>query len=284
MSGNTRQFYQLPKSMLRELGAKGSALLLWTLVWDWTKDDRPCFMSNARLAKELGLSERQVKNIVKQLEDEGWLVRWYESINGSSPRRCLRAVLKSPGEEGNMLPHKGDEAPNAGKEAALVTGTEVPCQGEVSFTHTRTDTTSITTSSIKEDDGIQEQVELWYRELGKNSGVSQTTTKEWCRSFCSDFLKNGVMVDKNGKPVMKREAYVTKNFEFRLVNSKQNFYQRSKRVFDPVQAKRDIMWHHKRYHKYQREGKQRQAQQEEGAIQRLKAELEHHGYTVDDDA
>ena len=246
MSGNARQFYQLPKSMLRELGAKGSVLLLWTLVWDWTKDDRPCFMSNARFAKELGLSERQVKNIIKQLKDDGWLVYWYASIDGSSKRRCLRALVKRPSEEGNTLPQEGDEAPSAGKETVLASGTEVHSQGEVSFTHTRTPTTSTTTSSIKEDEGSLNEVEVLFRKLGKSEKVSLTTVKEWCQSFCSDHLKNGVWVDKDGKPLSKVQAYAAKNFEFRLEKTKQNSYQRPKRKLDAKQIEADIRWHKRR--------------------------------------
>lgn len=277
------QFYQLPKSMMPgDSNLKPNQLLVWVMIWSWTKDGRPCFISNAGFAKDLNVTERQVKNILKQLKEMGLVKSWYESVNGSSKTRCFRAVLKPSQRAGSEVPNEGDAIPPHGKENAPLAGTEAPYQGEVSFTHIKTDTKSTSTSSIKEDEGIQKQVELWYRELGRNSGVSQTTTKEWCQSFCSDFLKNEVMVDNNGKPVKRRQAFVTKNFEFRLANSKQNFYQRPEKVFDPEQAKRDIRWHRKRCDLYRREGKEAQATKEWGAIERLRAQLEQNGYAVDD--
>ena len=77
---------------------------LWMMIWSWSKEGKPCFMSNARFAKDLNLSERQVKNILKQLKDMGLVKVWYASIDGSSKRRCLRTVFKPCDFEGNNFP------------------------------------------------------------------------------------------------------------------------------------------------------------------------------------
>ena len=240
-------FYQVPQSMMPGPSKlKLGQCFLWMMIWSWSKEGKPCFMSNARFARDLNLGERQVKNILKQLKDMGLIKVWYASIDGSSKRRCLSAVLKPAAEVGSGLPHAGTELSLSGQESALAEGTEVPFSGEVSFTHTRIDTTSTTTSSIKEDEGSQNEVELLFRQLGKNKGVSMTTVKEWYQSFSSDHLKNGVWVDTDGKPLSKVQAYAAKNFEFRLEKTKQNSYQRPKRKLDAKQIEADIRWHKRR--------------------------------------
>ena len=240
-------FYQVPQSMMPGYsGLSPTQFLAWMMIWSWTKEDRVCFMSNARFAKELNVSERQVKNLLKQLKELGLVILWYSSFNGSSKTRCLRAVLKPSTEVGSGLPHVGIELSLSGQESVHSEGAEVPFAGEVSFTHTRIDTTSTTTSSIKEDEGSQNEVELLFRQLGKNKGVSMTTVKEWYQSFSSDHLKNGVWVDTDGKPLSKVQAYAAKNFEFRLEMTKQNYYQRPKRKLDAKQIEADIRWHKRR--------------------------------------
>ena len=203
-------------------------------------------MSNARFAKELKVSERQVKNLLKQLKELGLVNLWYASINGSSKTRCLRADLKPAAEVGSGFPHAGTELSFSGQESARSEGTEVPPAGEVSFTHTRIDTTSTTTSSIKDDEGSQNEVELLFRQLGKNKGVSMTTVKEWYQSFSSDHLKNGVWVDTDGKPLSKVQAYAAKNFEFRLEKTKQNSYQRPIKQPNLEDVEGKIRYHRRR--------------------------------------
>ena len=239
--------YQFPQSMM-----PGSSKLkpgqgfLWMMIWSWSKEGKPCFMSNARFARDLNLSERQVKNILKQLKDMGLVKVWYESINGSSKKRCLRAVLKPSSSMGNNFPQEGAELPHSGQEVALPLGSEVPFAGEVSFTHTRIDTTSTTTSSIKEEEGSENEVMLLFSQLGKNAGVSVTTVKEWYQSFSSDHLKNGVWVDKDGHPLSKVKTYAAKNFQIRLENTKQNAYQQPRQKPDVEKIKRDISYHMRR--------------------------------------
>ena len=239
--------YQYAQSMMPGYsGLTPTQLLTWIMIWSWSKQDKPCFMSNARFAKELAVSERQIKNVLKQLKDLGLVKFSYESINGSSKKRCLCAVQKQANKVGSALPQAGIESPPSGQEITLPVGTSVPVSGEVSFTHNRIDTISTTTLSIKEEEGSENEVMLLFSQLGKKAGVSMTTVNKWYQSFSSNHLRNGVWVDKDGTPLSKVQVYAAKNFEYRLARTKQNSYQRPKRKLDAEKIEADIRWHKRR--------------------------------------
>jgi hypothetical protein len=239
--------YQYAQSMMPGYsGLTPTQLLTWIMIWSWSKQDKPCFMSNARFAKELAVSERQIKNVLKQLKDLGLVKFSYESINGSSKKRCLCAVQKQANKVGSALPHAGIESPPSGQEITPPVGTSVPVSGEVSFTHNRIDTISTNTLSIKEEEGNENEVMLLFSQLGKNAGVSMTTVKNWYQSFSDGHLKDGVWVDTDGKPLSKVQAYATKNFEYRLAKTKQNSYHRPTKKPNLVDVEGKIRYHRRR--------------------------------------
>ena len=81
-------------------------------VLEGLDNESGCFASNSYLSAHLGLQERQIRNVLKELEDENLIVR--EEING---HRTIRTIINiSLVEAKNCLPHRQKIAAGGGKK------------------------------------------------------------------------------------------------------------------------------------------------------------------------
>ena len=80
----------VPKGILERDDLPLSAKLLYGLV-DALSQEEGCFASNEYVAKHLGLSKRQVQNLLKTLLDAGLIVR---NLDESTGQRHLWTVEK----------------------------------------------------------------------------------------------------------------------------------------------------------------------------------------------
>jgi hypothetical protein len=110
----------LPKEILEHENLSVTAKMAYGII-DGLDGDEGCYASNGYLGRILGVSERQVKNIVGDLLDAGVITRVVHS-NAQGSVRYLRTVarvaLLKAGEEKNCT--------GGGKPVARGEGNEVP--------------------------------------------------------------------------------------------------------------------------------------------------------------
>lgn len=130
-------------------------------------NDDGCFASNAYLSRHLGLGERQIRNILQELDEANLITR--VEING---RRVIRtvekmAVVKALGEEENCLGGRKNIATGGGKK--LPTYNKEDNKGDKD-----TGTASVMKKVIKDLDSIP-----WTSDLPFSSEAFSKAWQSW---------------------------------------------------------------------------------------------------------
>lgn len=74
-------FAQVPNAVMRHRGLSPQAKCLYTLLLTYAWRDSSCFPSQKTLATDLGISDRYVREILKELEREGFLQIQRQGLN-----------------------------------------------------------------------------------------------------------------------------------------------------------------------------------------------------------
>jgi len=262
--------------MMGRKGFNANKVLLWVIVYDWTKDDRPCFKLNRTFGKDLGLSNRSITSILNWLKINSYLRERYEGDEDSGKRRCLYAIRPDLKELGRTLHTTGKKRREGANKSAPKRTQILHALPEGNFTHTRTDTTSTTKSSIKMDEGSKEWTERMFLERSSAFEISRSVVKDWAAEFYEKFHRDGRWSDKHGKDIQDVEQYAHNHLDYRLEKAMPNGVRRKKEVvIDKEKIRREINWHHKRLCSFEAAGNEERANTERAAIQRLEQQLDY---------
>lgn len=79
-----RGFTQVPNSVIKDVSLSRGARLLYVILSSYSWDKDFCYPAQETLAREIGLTDRQVRSLLKELEAAGYIgirKRGYESPN-----------------------------------------------------------------------------------------------------------------------------------------------------------------------------------------------------------
>ena len=119
-----RGFVQLPRAVLFHPNLSDGAKVLFGALLSYAWQDGSCFPGQARLADDLGVTERTIRNRLRELEAAGVL-----RVKQRGQGRTNVYLLLCPGEpeagEGSAPP------PDARNEASAQTGNQIPVRTDV---------------------------------------------------------------------------------------------------------------------------------------------------------
>src|SRR5450755_95050 len=114
-------FVQIPFEVLHDLAVSHAAKLTYGRLLFYAGRDGRCNPAQETLAAEVCLSDRQIRNVLKELHARGWIT-WKRTrtscsydITGPVPERKetsdldMRDRKKTSGEIGNLLPVRSEE-------------------------------------------------------------------------------------------------------------------------------------------------------------------------------
>lgn len=233
--------------------------LVASVIYGYTKQGKPCFMTNTGLAKLLHVSPRTVSAAVNRLIDEGYV----EPLEDGK-RRTLGWK--------NLL--GGVEESSRGGRSQLLGGVEK------SSTRNREHNRDLSKEHNMNDE-IREgerrplhwqQVRDYFLHLNDQERTQYGShCQPWARDFFTYYEARG-WKNKHGDITKWRPVALA---WYR--RSLKNVPQRAVKQVDVVQIRRDIDWHRKRYETYERQDKASQAHAELNAIKRLEQQLNNHG-------
>jgi DNA-binding Lrp family transcriptional regulator len=119
----------IPNALMSYPDLSSTAKLMWARLAQYAGADGACFPSQKRLAGDLGISQRYVKTILKELVEKGFIEKVLPSFNDQIQGRTTRyyfllhPVLAQVSHEGNKCsPHEVNKCSPPG-------GSNVPPQG-----------------------------------------------------------------------------------------------------------------------------------------------------------
>jgi len=72
----TRQSYITIQEWMLELGLKGNELIAFALVWSFSRDNESTYNGSSKyLMRWLGINQRNTREVLKRLEDKGYIVK-----------------------------------------------------------------------------------------------------------------------------------------------------------------------------------------------------------------
>ena len=120
--------------MVTDYNLNGNKLLIYALIWGFSQDDQSCFYGSVSYIVEyFKLSKRAVLNLLGELEKDGLIRKWSETVNGRPtnryaalrPAACVSAsdgCKKCTGEENapvnNVHPDGCKKCTSTGAESA----------------------------------------------------------------------------------------------------------------------------------------------------------------------
>lgn len=73
------KFTQVDHHLLQDPNLKVLEVLIYCYIQSWLKTNEKCFISNARIAKDLGQKSGMIKYYIAKLESKGLLKRWHHN-------------------------------------------------------------------------------------------------------------------------------------------------------------------------------------------------------------
>ena len=89
--------------MVTDYDLNGNKLLIYALIWGFSQDEQSCFYGSVSYIVEyFKLSKRAVLNLLAELEKDGLIRKWTETVNGRPTNRyaALRPAECSPASDG----------------------------------------------------------------------------------------------------------------------------------------------------------------------------------------
>ena len=89
--------------MVTDYNLNGNKLLIYALIWGFSQDDQSCFYGSVSYIVEyFKLSKRAVLNLLGELEKDGLIRKWSETVNGRPTNRyaALRPAECSSASDG----------------------------------------------------------------------------------------------------------------------------------------------------------------------------------------
>lgn len=89
--------------MVTDYNLNGNKLLIYALIWGFSQDDQSCFYGSVSYIVEyFQLSKRAVLNLLGELEKDGLIRKWSETVNGRPTNRyaALRPAECSSASDG----------------------------------------------------------------------------------------------------------------------------------------------------------------------------------------
>ena len=119
--------------MVTDYNLNGNKLLIYALIWGFSQDDQSCFYGSVSYIVEyFKLSERAVLNLLGELEKDGLIRKWSETVNGRPTNRyaALRPAECSSASDGCKSCTSAKNAPvqnmhSDGCKSCTSTGAEI---------------------------------------------------------------------------------------------------------------------------------------------------------------
>lgn len=100
--------------MVTDYNLNGNKLLIYALIWGFSQDDQSCFYGSVSYIVEyFKLSKRAVLNLLGELEKDGLIRKWSETVNGRPTNRyaALRPAECSSASDGCKKCTSAENAP-----------------------------------------------------------------------------------------------------------------------------------------------------------------------------
>lgn len=107
--------------MVTDYNLNGNKLLIYALIWGFSQDDQSCFYGSVSyIVDYFKLSKRAVLNLLGELEKDGLIRKWSETVNGRPTNRyaALRPAECSSASDGCKKCTSAESAPKKEKEKA----------------------------------------------------------------------------------------------------------------------------------------------------------------------
>lgn len=109
--------------MVTDYNLNGNKLLIYALIWGFSQDDQSCFYGSVSyIVDYFKLSKRAVLNLLGELEKDGLIRKWSETVNGRPTNRyaALRPAECSSASDGckKCTSTGAESAPKKEKEKA----------------------------------------------------------------------------------------------------------------------------------------------------------------------
>ena len=242
-----RQYIIVPLDIWQLEGLSVTERLVASVVYGYTEQGNPCFMTNTGFSKLLRVSPRTISAAVNKLIDGGYI----EALEGGNNRR-LGWKLASRGGRSHLL---------GGWKLPSTRNTEH--NEDSKNIHNRMNT--------REDDKRPlhwQQVRDYFLHLDDSEhGRNRQHCIPWARDFFTYYDARGWQ-NKNGAITAWRPVALA---WYR--RSEKNVPQRATPRRDDEQLRGDLRWHRRRYENYERNDKPRQAHSELQSIKAIEAEL-----------
>ena len=100
--------------MVTDYNLNGNKLLIYALIWGFSQDDQSCFYGSVSyIVDYFKLSKRAVLNLLGELEKDGLIRKWSETVNGRPTNRyaALRPAECSSASDGCKKCTSAENAP-----------------------------------------------------------------------------------------------------------------------------------------------------------------------------
>lgn len=194
--------------MVTDYNLNGNKLLIYALIWGFSQDDQSCFYGSVSyIVDYFKLSKRAVLNLLGELEKDGLIRKWSETVNGRPtnryaalrPAACVSAsdgCKKCTGEENAPVQNVHSD----GCKKCTSTGAECAPKKE-----NNNKSENKGPSATRFSPPTVEQVRAYFRERGVSPADAQTEADK----FVDRYEANGWIV---GKTKMKDWKAAARNW------------------------------------------------------------------------
>ena len=112
---NNNNFITIQGWMVNELGLKGNSLLIYAIIFGFSQDGEGSYSGSQQyLADWTNTTKRNVRNILNELVEKGYLIKEEKDVNGV--KFCFYKAMSKISLEGKKFPQERKNFPGGGEK------------------------------------------------------------------------------------------------------------------------------------------------------------------------